>query len=156
MKKIFILKGGDDTGKTTKINEIVDWILTNYTGSFSNIKRINTVDRYGVIQINKLAIGFNTAGDNEDEVKKIDYLKGLLNNSDSNDGDNDLDIIICACRTKGKGRKYILNNYNYSNGWLQKFINIEKYAKADIASQTARDLRKIEELKTWLTGLEKI
>jgi len=156
MKKIFILKGGDDTGKTTKINEIVDWILTNYTGATSNIKPINNVDRYGVIQINKLVIGFNTAGDNEGEVKKIDYLKGLLNSTERTDNDNDLDIIICACRTRGKGRKYILNNYNYPNGWLQKFINIEKYAKADIASQIARDLRKMEELKTWLTGLEKI
>lgn len=152
MKKIFILKGGDDTGKTTKINNIVDWILTNYKGATSNIRPINNVDRYGVIQINKLVIGFNTAGDNEGEVKKIDYLKGLLNDSEN----NDLDIIICACRTRGKGRQYILDNYNYSSGWLQKIINLDKYAKADTASQIARDIRKIEELKTWLTGLEKI
>ncbi|WP_432672124.1 hypothetical protein [Flavobacterium sp. SM2513] len=150
MKKIFILKGGDDTGKTTKINHIIDWILTNYTILNSVVKPINQIDRYGIIQINKLTIGFNTAGDNETEVKKIDNLNGLLNNY------NELDIIICACRTKGKGRQYIINNYNYSNGWLQKFINIEKFPKADVVKQSTRDIRKIEELKTWLVGLEKL
>ena len=156
MKKIFIVKGGDDTGKTTKINLIIDWIFANYTISNSVIIPINQIDRYGIIQINKLTIGFNTAGDNETEVKKIDNLKGVLNNINDDNLLNDLDIIICACRTKGKGRQYIINNYNYSNNWLQKFINIEKFSKADVAKQNARDLRKIEELKTWLIGLEKI
>lgn len=152
MKKIFVLKGGDETGKTTKINQIIDWILTDYTITNSVFIPINSVDKYGIIQIDKLTIGFNTAGDNETEVKKIDTLKSMLN---SNDDVKDLDIIVCACRTRGKGRQYINNNYNYPNGWLQKFINIEKFAKADVANQTARDIIKIDELKTWLLGLEK-
>lgn len=152
MKKIFVLKGGDDTGKTTKINQIIDWILTDYTITNSVSIPINSVDRYGIIQIDKLTIGFNTAGDNEYEVKKIDLLKTLLN---ENNEPNDIDIIICACRTRGKGRQYINNNYNYPNGYLLKFINIEKFAKVDVANQTARDIRKIDELKTWLVGLEK-
>lgn len=154
MKKIFVLKGGDDTGKTTKINYIVDWIITNYSVTHSVIKAINPVDRYGIIQINKLVIGFNTAGDNEAEVKKIDNLKGLLNND--NNEDADVDIIICACRTRGKGRRYIISNFNYGKGWLRHFINVEKHNPTIPALETLRDLRITEELKTWLTGLEKL
>lgn len=153
MKKIFILKGGDDTGKTTKINQIIDWILTNYSVTHSVIKAINPVDRYGIIQVNKLVIGFNTAGDNEAEVKRIDLLKTLLN---ENNEPNDIDIIICSCRTRGKGRKYIINNYNYGRGWLRHFINVEKFNPTNPSLETIRDARIIDELQTWLTGLEKL
>jgi hypothetical protein len=148
MKKIFILKGGDDTGKTTKINQVAEWIITTYTVpntiglDITNYRK----DTFGILTIGKLKIGINSAGDNEKEVKKID---SLIN------PDYEIDIIICACRTKGKGKKHILNNYNYGKGWLQKFINIEKFPKVDIANQTARDIRKINELKTWLIGLPK-
>lgn len=154
MKKIFILKGKDGSGKTTKINTIAYWIIDTY-------KIPNTIgldvtdygkDTFGILTIGKLKIGINSAGDNEKEVKKLDKL--IENESENNQ--IDIDIIICACRTKGKGRKYIIDNYNYSNGWLQKFINIDKFPKADIVNQNARDLRKFEELKTWLIGLEKL
>lgn len=155
MKKIFVLKGGNNSGKTTKINQIAEWIINTY--SIPNTIGLDVLnyrkDTFGILTIGKLKIGINSAGDTEFEVKKIDNLF----NSDINNDINiiDIDIIICACRTKGKGRKYILNKYNYSNGWLQKFINIEKFPKTDIANQTARDIRKINELKTWLIGLPK-
>jgi hypothetical protein len=150
MKKIFILKGGNDCGKTTKINLLAEWIISSY--SIPNTIGLDVTnyrkDTLGVLTIGKLKIGINSAGDNEGEVKRLD---GLINNSN-----NDIDIIICACRTRGKGRQYLNNNYNYSNGWLQKFINIEKFPKVDVTNQTARDIRKIDELKTWLIGLEKL
>jgi energy-coupling factor transporter ATP-binding protein EcfA2 len=152
MKKIFVLKGKDGSGKTTKINTIADWIIKTY--NVQNTISLDVTnfqkDTFGILTIGKLKIGINSAGDNEGEVKKLDLL------TDKNENQIDVDIIICACRTKGKGRQYIINNYNYSNNWLQKFINIEKFPKADVAKQNARDLRKIEELKTWLIGLEKI
>lgn len=149
MKKIFILKGGENTNKTTIINTVAEWIINNYgipntIGlDSSNLKK----DTFGVLQVGKLNIGFNSAGDTLDEVKKIDKLNNL--------NDNDIDIIVCACRTKGKGRTYLLNNYNYSNAWLLKFINSERYPLADTLNQSIRNTRKIDELKTWLIGLEK-
>lgn len=154
MKKIFVLKGGNDSGKTTKINQVAEWIINTY--SIPNTIGLDVLnyrkDTFGILTIGKLKIGINSAGDTEFEVKKIDSLFNSGINNDIHDG---IDIIICACRTKGKGKKHILNNYNYTSGWLQKFINIEKFPKADIANQTARDLRKINELKTWLIGLPK-
>lgn len=150
MKKIFILKGGNDCGKTTKINLVAEWIIKTY--SIPNTIGLDITnyekDTLGVLTIGKLKIGINSAGDTESEVKRIDRLMKMT--------DEYLDIIICACRTRGKGRKYIIDNYNYPKGWLQKFINIEKFPKTDIANQTARDIRKMIELKTWLTGLEKL
>lgn len=95
MKKIFILKGNDNTGKTLKIKEIANWIINDYlvSNTVGLDMSIPKKDVHGVLTINKLKIGFNSAGDNVDEVKGIDKL--LL------EFENDIDIIICACRTKG-------------------------------------------------------
>lgn len=153
MKKIFILKGKSETGKTTKINQIVEWIISNY--GCSNTVGLDSTnllkDTHGVLTIKKLTIGINSSGDTEWEVKKIDSLEvggtELINSPD---------IIICSCRTKGNGRKHLINNYNYSKGWLRVFINVEEFNKLDLKNQKARDTRILEEIKTWLTGLEKL
>ena len=150
MKKIFVLKGKSKTGKTSKINQIAEWIIRNY-GSPNTIG-LNTSnyldDTNGILIVKKLSIGINSAGDNEWEVKKIDNLK-LLNGGSP-------DIIVCASRTKGKGRRHINNNYNYSTGWLKVFIDVEEYSKGDLKNQNLRDARVIDELQSWLTGLEKL
>ena len=153
MKKIFILKGKSETGKTTKINQIVEWIISNYgcmntVGFNSNNFKIDT---YGVLTIKKLTIGINSSGDTELDVKRIDNLK-----VEETELINTPDIIICSCRTKGKGRKHLIDNYNPSTGWLRVFINVEDYNKLDLKNQNYRDIRIIEELKSWLTGLEKL
>ncbi|WBL26761.1 hypothetical protein [Zunongwangia sp. HGR-M22] len=153
MKKIFILKGKSETGKTTKINQIVDWIISNYgcsnTVGFDSTNLLK--DTHGVLKIKKLSIGINSSGDTEWEVKKIDNLK-----VESSELINSPDIIICSCRTKGKGRKHLIDNYNYSKGWLRVFINVEEFNKLDLKNQKARDTRILKEIKTWLTGLEKL
>lgn len=131
MKKIFILKGISGCGKTTKINTLAHWIINTY-------KIPNTIgldptnylkDTFGVLTIGNLKIGINSAGDHENQVKKVDQLleisKNNINEFDQLNVSN-IDIIVCACRTRGKGRKHITKNYNYPNGWLQKFINVEK------------------------------
>ncbi|TXD80701.1 hypothetical protein ESY86_20285 [Subsaximicrobium wynnwilliamsii] len=150
MRKIFILKGKSETGKTTKINQIAEWIINNY--GCANTIGLNTTnylkDTHGILTVNKLTIGINSSGDNEWEVKKIDNL--------SLPNDERPDIILCTCRTKGKGRKHIRDNYNRTNGWLSVFIGVEEFPILDIKNQTTRDTRVIEELKTWLTGLEKL
>ena len=150
MKKIFILKGKGNTAKTTKINKIAQWIIDTY--HCPNTIGLNTtdfeIDTLGVLNIGKLSIGINSSGDNLYEVQKIKELKG--------DEDNFPDIIICACRTKGAGFRYIRDNFNYSTGWLSVFINVEEFISTDIKSQTIRDSRIDDELKTWLVGLPKI
>lgn len=148
MKKIFVLKGKSETGKTTKINQIAEWIINNY-GCVNTIG-LNTSnyekDTHGILVVNKLLIGINSSGDNETEVRKIDNL--FIN-------DIMPDIVICSCRTKGKGRKYLNDNYNRSKGWLKVFINVEEFNKADLKNQASRDINILSELKSWLIGLEK-
>ena len=152
MRKIFVLKGSANCNKTTIINTVAQWILDPQYSAANTIGLTPAnlgSDTNGILTVGNLKILVNSAGDSESDVKKIDLL---LEKSDV----IDVDIIICACRTRGKGRKHILNNYNYSTGWLQKFINIEKLAAHDLTGQAARNTRKIEELKTWLICLPKI
>ncbi len=145
-KKIFVLKGTGNCGKTSKINTIANWIIDNYKISNTvGLDKANLgVDTNGILTIGKLKIGINSAGDDLWQVKKIDALA------------SEVDILICSCRTKGAGRAHIINNYNYSKGWLCKFISIEKYAATNTSAQASRDLLKVEELKAWLIGLEKL
>ena len=76
MKKIFVLKGGNDSGKTTKINQVAEWIINTY--SIPNTIGLDVLnyrkDTFGILTIGKLKIGINSACDNEFEVKKIDSL----------------------------------------------------------------------------------
>ncbi|GGH72044.1 hypothetical protein [Phaeocystidibacter marisrubri] len=152
MKKIFILKGISNTGKTTKINQTVDWIITNYgcpnTVGYdpNNLEK----DTFGVLTINNLTIGINSSGDDEYQVKKVDNLKTTTGELESPD------IIICSCRTRGKGRRHLTSQYGRSNGWLHVFINVEEIDKSDPTRRQNRDARILDELQTWLTGLEKL
>lgn len=150
MKKIFILKGVANTGKTTKINQIAEWIINTY--SVANTIGLDVTDleinTWGILTVGKLKIGFNSAGDNDNEIKKIDELLNKF--------DNDIDIIVCACRTKGVSYQHLYKNYIRPKGWLDTYINVEEYKPTDLINQSARDSRVFNELKVWLTGLEKI
>lgn len=149
MKKIIILKGVSDTGKTTKINQIADWIINRY--SILNTIGLDTTNfqknTWGVLTIGLLKIGFNSSGDNEHEILKVDTI---INNYP------DVDIIICACRTKGITYQHLYKNYTRQNGWLDIYINVEEFSKSDVVNQGARDTRILTELRTWLIGLQKI
>lgn len=145
MRKIIILKGISETGKTTKIKQIADWIMQNYTCSTTITMPAQTDwDIHGILTINKFTIGFNSAGDDENQVKKLDKL--LIDETPP-------DIIICACRTKGRGLQYLKNNYNGKTGWLQAWVSVERVDPADCIE---RDKHVIDELKGWLIGLEKL
>ncbi len=145
MKKIFILKGVSETGKTTKINTIANWIITNY--KIPNTIGLDSLnfkkDSNGILTINKLNIGINSAGDNIGEIKKIDVFAP------------NVDIIVCACRTKGATYQHLYKNYTRPNGWLAVYINVDEFPKLDLVNQKIRDNRIIDELQTWLIGLEK-
>ncbi|MBO6516837.1 MAG: hypothetical protein JJ975_09840 [Bacteroidia bacterium] len=148
MRKIIVLRGKANTGKTTKINQIAQWIITNYqpAGEIDLDLSDLTKDSKCVLVINNISIGIFSKGDVFWDVKNIDSL--LL------EGGTPPDIIICSCRTRGKGYQHIVKNYNYSNGWLSAFVYVQEFS--DIEAQVSRDSRILNEIKTRLTGLQKL
>jgi hypothetical protein len=150
MRKIFILKGKSNTGKTSKINRIVDWIINTHGAPNTVNFDLNKFEKdvFGVLEVKNLTIGINSSGDNQEEVQNIERLKL--------DCDEYPDIILCACRTKGKGRRYLDSNFNYAKGWLKVYFDVKEYNSVSIEKQMTRDERIVAEIKTWLTGLGKI
>ena len=150
MKRIILLKGVSNTGKTTKINTIADWIIRKY--NIPNTIGLDITDfgkdttgllTIGKLTIGKLTIGINTAGDNAECIKQIDALAPLC------------DILLCSCRTKGITYQHIYKNYYRSKGWLRTKIKVEKITPPNAVSQAIRDADIVEELKIRLTGLAK-
>ncbi|KIX19892.1 hypothetical protein SY27_15275 [Flavobacterium sp. 316] len=144
MKKILIVKGVSNTGKTTIINEVIDWVIDNYTNTNTITLEWNGVDRFGLIQVGNFRIGFISEGDTYDHVKKrLNEMHNL-----------DCDVIVCACRTRLSSYSAVwefINLYNASRlTYLHRFIDVSLPANI---TQTALT---VEELETWLTGLEKI
>lgn len=144
MRRIIIIRGVHDTGKTTKVNDIAEWIIGKY-GIENTLVENKNGDILGVLRVDNLIIGLNSSGDNLAEVEKIRQLK---------DGeDNYPDIIICASRTKGAPHNYFKENFGYNNGWLKVYHNVRKLNTDD--ERKIRDERIIEEIKTRLIGVRK-
>mgnify|MGYP003088509703 CR=1 FL=1 len=145
MKKMFTLRGASSCGKSSKIKVIAKWIINSYTPIISKID-FNDSDILGVLQVGKLKIGFVSAGDNKECVMGADKI--LQENPD-------IDIIINCCRTKGETYQYIKSKY-YDKGWIGKYIDVEKFEANEITKQQQRDNKIIEEIKSWLLGIEKL
>ena len=145
MKKMFTLRGASSCGKSSKIKEIAEWIRVNYSPIVLGIN-FNDLDILGVLQVGKLKIGFVSAGDNEECVKGADEILQQY---------PDIDIIINCCRTRGKTYEYIKSKY-YDKGWIGKCIYVKKFDANDNERQKQRDDKIIEEIKSWLLGIEKL
>jgi hypothetical protein len=145
MKKMFTLRGASSCGKSSKIKAIAEWIRDNYNPKVLGID-FNVWDILGVLQVGKLKIGFVGAGDNEECVKGADKI--LQENPD-------IDIIINCCRRKGKTYQHIKSEY-YDKGWIGKDIYVEKSGANDNKRHKQRDDKIIEEIKSWLLGIEKL
>ncbi|PKV51890.1 hypothetical protein ATE84_3990 [Aquimarina sp. MAR_2010_214] len=145
MKRIIILKGVSNTGKTTKINQIADWIIRKY--SIPNTIGLDIIDfekdTMGLLKVNNLIIGINTAGDDDECIKQIDTIAP------------NCDILICSCRTKGVTYQHIYKNYNHNSGWLETKIIVDKIDPPSVVHQSIRDANIIDEIQTWLIGMEK-
>ena len=115
---MFTLKGVDECGKSEKIKDLANWIITNYPHHINHGVNTANGDIFGVLEINKLKIGFVSAGDN---------LKEVLRNDELLDKFPDIDILINSCRTKGPSRTHFKNNYHYCTNWLTNFIIIQKF-----------------------------
>lgn len=146
MKKILILKGVSNTGKTTKINTIAKWIMNTYgapntIGLDPNNLLKNTL---GILTVKNFRIGINSAGDSLKCVKKTEAIE------------QNYDILICCCRTRGITYQYFYKNYKRSNGWIDIYLNCEQYSSNAVKQQHLRDSTILNELKVHLIGLQKI
>jgi hypothetical protein len=144
MKKILIVKGVSDAGKSTIINQVIDWVLANYTNTNTITIEGNGVDRYGYIQVNRFRIGFISEGDTYEHVSmRLEELHLL-----------DCDVIVCASRTKLSSFTAVWEFINLHNAvrlsYLHRFINVS------FPANTPQTDLVVEELQAWLTGLEKI
>lgn len=143
---MFTLRGVSESGKSSKIRDIAIWILNNYPHATHNIN-FALGDISGCIEINKLKIGLVAAGDD---------LECVSINGDLLQKIPDIDILINTSRTKGCTRNYLETNYNRSTGWLRVNIFVTHYSPTNPSLESIRDAQILDELKTWITGLEKI
>jgi GTPase SAR1 family protein len=145
MRKIIVLQGVSNVGKTTKINKIVEWLI--HTRGAVNTVGFDPTNLekniHGVLTINNFTIGINAAGDNIDHVKRVDTLKNVHGDSP--------DVIICAARTKGAGVEYLRNNFDPSTGWL--YVLKVVFDESTPAKQQIRDTIILDELKAHLRGI---
>ncbi len=144
---MFTLRGVSNCGKSSKVKDIANWILANYPHAINHGIVVTTGDIKGVLEINKLKIGFVSAGDDYTCVQGNDDL--LISFPD-------IDIIVNTCRTKGITRSHLNTTYNSSTGWLVRNIHVAKFQPSNPALEHIRDVQIIDELQSWLTGLEKI
>jgi|GEM_PF-747212 len=154
MKKMFTLRGVSNTGKTTKVKQIAQWVINNYAVTKPHNIDTTKGEILGILEVNKLRIGFISAGDDLAQVKKVEKL--LSDNKNEDDSKDTLDIIINACRTRGAGRRYLESNFNRNTGWVLTNIYVERFTATQITQQASRDTQIFDELKSWLTGLEKL
>lgn len=145
MKKIIIVRGVEDTGKTTTIQKIIAWLENNYTIN-KTFQENEHGDTRAVFEIGNFTIGFNSSGDNLLEVAKIEKLK-------TNRGTY-ADIIICASRTRGETQKFFKENFSYNQNWLKIYQNVRRVDPME--ERAKRDTRIFEEIKTRLIGIEKM
>lgn len=146
MKKLIVLKGVSNTGKTTKINTLANWIINTY--SIPNTIGLDPgnllKNTLGILTINNLGVGINSSGDTLACVKKVVAMA------------EDCDTMICCCRTKGITYQYLYKNYNRKTGWIEIYLPCEKYPMSNVNDQKLRDIRVLEDLKCHLIGIEKI
>lgn len=144
MKKIFIVKGKSNTGKTTTINTVAKWIIETY--GIPNTIDLNFeklyVDSKGLLTIGNFKIAINSAGDDLASVKKIETIEY-----------QEADIILCSCRSKGETYHYVTGKFNQNTGYIVNYIYLDKEI-----NEINKDILKlsIERLKAFLLGLPKI
>lgn len=146
MKQILIIKGVSNTGKTTKINQVANWIINTYGIANtigldpSNFKK----NSFEILTIKNLKIGINSAGDDLASVKKIESLQ------------DDCDILISCCRSKGATYQFFYKNYIRRNGWIDIYFDSPRFPEHEKIKQVHRDDKLNNEIRCCLTGLDKL
>jgi len=125
MKKIIALKGKSNTGKTTSIKRIYEWIKNNYAIKIITPNTWSGDDIKTIIKVDGFVIGICSAGDEGSTVKS--YMDEFDKNR--------CDLILCACRTKGQTFQAI-QSYR-SKGYLIDYI----YTK-EISDRTFSEIKR--------------
>lgn len=110
MKKIIAVKGKSNTGKTTSIKKIHEWIRKNYAVKIIIPNTWTGDDIKTIIEVDGFKLGICSAGDLGLSVKS--YMDEF--------DKNHCDLIICACRTKGQTFK-VIQGY-WSKGYLINYV----------------------------------
>jgi hypothetical protein len=144
MRRIIIVRGVENSNKTFNINRLAEWIIKEYEIE-NTLAKDSSENMLGVLKIENLKIGINSAGDNLHEAKKVEELK--------DEEGNYPDIIICASRTRGNSHNYFKENFTFGKGWLKIYQNVRQF---DLnGDRNDRDDRVFKEIKTRLIGLKK-
>lgn len=141
MKRIYIVRGVSEVGKTTILNNLINWLLTNFNQTNTIKSERYPPDRYGVIEINNFRIGIITQGD------EYNHVKMRLSEMDN----ENCDVIICACRTRLSSytavREFLDTQNTNSLVYLSKWFNLQ----APFNLQQSQ--RVLLELQTFLRGI---
>jgi len=139
MKRAIVVKGNSNSGKTTVLNDLYDWVKRTYNVNETFYKDHHNKDFESVMQIGKLEISFFTQGDYGHEVDR--FLKdAIARNSD---------IIICCCRARGATSKAIDLNLIYPH-FLVDFTRVHQVTPVSLPTFITQ---KLDELVCRLTGL---
>ena len=91
MAIVLVAKGKHDTGKTTAICQMKDFLLSIGAKVINTYNAVSNNDVNMVVEYNGIKIGISSAGDpglNQKEILTV-FIEMNCN------------IIICACRTRG-------------------------------------------------------
>lgn len=146
MKRMITLRGVSECGKSTKVKQLAHWIINNYTHTNLGVDLTNE-DINGVLQIGKVKIGFNSAGDDYECICGNDSLINKY---------SDIDILINTSRTKGVTRRHLESHYNERNSWLVHNIFVNKILPSNSVLENQRDTYIMDKVISLITGLDKI
>ncbi len=139
MPKYLILRGANDTGKSTSINNCWNDLVAS-GANIKNGQKGSKGDFCGILEYNKKIVGFFSWGDDD---KSFKITKGGINRSE--EWDNLLkkcDIVICACRPYGRSIVFLLNFFQSHRlnelFWISKFHDTTLVPSAQ---RTARHLK---------------
>jgi hypothetical protein len=102
MPIILVAKGKHDTGKTTAICQLKNFLLSLGGKTINTYKAISQHDVNMIVEYNGIKIGISSAGD--PGLKQREILTVFV--------EMNCNIIICACRTKGSTKNEILEYFN--------------------------------------------
>lgn len=138
MKRIIVVKGGKETGKTSVLNTVVRWMIETYQLENTVGFDVNDIrkDTFGVFTINAQKIGVDTSGEDESKIEELVSLG--------------CDVILCACLTEGNRYQHLLSKYPYSKGFLVTPVEAVKVLPILISST---NLMKVKEVKDWVESM---
>lgn len=144
LRRLFVIRGHSESGKTTIIIRLIDMLLNEYGSNIIENRILienegeSNEERLGTITIQGLKIGFISQGDYYGYT--LSKLIELFENENC-------DIVFCTCRTRQSSfnavQEYIINNENC----IIQFRNTEN-PWSEIQTN-----RIVNEIFTWINGI---